>query len=112
MHKSLLVIVGAVLAAVVGYVVYMSYFAVEATIGKDAGIISNESTNQLPEVPKTEEQKLNVLDDLTSSADAPANTASEDAKEKILNSAAGSPKSDTIPAGDAEKIKLLESLKN
>ena len=112
MNKSFLIAVSVIAAAVVGTIVYMSYFAVEATIGKDAGIISNESTNQLPEVPKTEEQKLNVLDDLTSSADAPANTASEDAKEKILNSAAGSPKSDTIPAGDAEKIKLLESLNN
>ena len=108
MHKSLLIIVGAVLAAVVGYVVYMSYFSAKATMGMDAGAFDSEENVLLPEMPKTEEQKLDVLNNLAAPADAPA---SESEKEEILNSAAGSPKSDTIPAGEAEKIKLLESLK-
>ncbi len=112
MNKSLLIFVSLIAAAVVGYVVYISYFAAKATVDVDGGAISNMEDTQLSEMPKTEEQKLDALDSMTPSADASAGTASDSEKEELLNSAAGSQRSDTIPAGDAEKIRLLESLKN
>jgi len=112
MNKSFLIAVSVAAAVVVGYIVYMSYFTVKTTVVTDSGASVIEVNTQPFVMPETEEEKLNALDNLTSSADASANTASESEKAEVLNSAAGSPKSDTIPAGDAEKIKLLESLKN
>ena len=112
MNKSFLIAVSVAAAVVVGYIVYMSYFTVKTTVVTDSGASVIEVNTQPFVMPATEEEKLNALDNLTSSADASANTASESEKAEVLNSAAGSPKSDTIPAGDAEKIKLLESLKN
>ena len=111
MNKPLLIVVGIIVVAVVGYLVFASRPAPTAT-GNIPGIPDNTAAdNQSLIIPQTEEQKLDVLNNLTQSADVAASPASESAKERALNSAASSPKSDTIPAGDAEKIKLLESLK-
>lgn len=111
MNKSLLVVVGLIVVATVGYIVYMSYFTVKSTVAKDSSVIGNEEKNQPLVMPATDEEKLDALNNLTSSANAPAGTASDGAKEEALNNAAGSPKNNTTPADDAEKIRLLESLK-
>lgn len=111
MSKSFLIIASVVAAAVVGYIVYMSYFAAKATVGKDAGVIGTEEKTQPFVMPATEEEKLNALNSLTFSANA-TSTASDNEKEKVLDNSTGSAKNDTAPAGDSEKIRLLESLKN
>lgn len=111
MNKSLLVVVGVIAVATVGYIVYMSYFTVKDTVVNDAGVIGTEEKAQPLVMPATEEEKLDTLNSLTFSANA-TSTASDNEKEKVLDNSAGSAKNDTAPAGDAEKIRLLESLKN
>lgn len=105
----MLVVVGVIAAAVVGYIVYMSYFTAEKTIGKDVGVIGAEEESQPFVMPTTEEEKLDALNNLTSGGASIA--ASESAKEEALNNASAPAKGGAAPAGDAEKIKLLESLK-
>ena len=121
MHKSLLIIVGAVLAAVVGYIVYMSYFAARATVGKDAGIISSEEKVQQSAIPATAEERIQALESLNVSANqSQSGDISPDTAERIKkleaianqNTATGPPKNNATPASAAERIKLLESLKN
>lgn len=111
MSKSFLIIASVVAAAVAGYIVYMSYFTVKDTVGKDVGVIGAEEESQPFVMPTTEEQKRDALNSLTFSANA-TSTASDNEKEKVLDNSAGPPKNSAAPAGDSEKIRLLESLKN
>ena len=110
MNKSLIIVVSVVAVAVIGYIVYMSYFAARATVGKDAGIIGSEEKVQPPVMPTTDEQKLDALNNLTSSANA--STSSDSAKIKVLESAASPANTSETPRSDEDKIKLLESLKS
>lgn len=111
MNKILLTVVAVIAAVVVGYIVYMSYFSARVNIGKDVNAAGSENQNQPMVMPTTEKQKISVLDSLTPQANATTSTASVSAKEQILNSAAKPSGNRTVPASDAAKIKLLESLK-
>jgi len=121
MNKSFLIAVSVIAAAVVGTIVYMSYFAVEATIGKDAGIIGSEEKTQPSAIPATAEERIQALESLNVSAnrsqsgDIPPDTAERIKKLEAIanqNTATGPPKNNATPASAAERIKLLESLKN
>lgn len=111
MNKSFLITISVIALATVGYIVYMSYFTVKTTVVTDSGIISNEEKTQPFVMPATEEEKLDALNNLVSSTDASAGTASDSEKEEALNSAAGSPENSATPTQDADKIKMLEALK-
>lgn len=116
MNKSLVIIVAIAGVAVVGYIVYMSYFSAKAnvdTVGKGPDTFSDENQNQapVPAMPVTEEEKLDVLNSLAPSENASASIVSENAKVNTLNGTAAPPENSAAPIGDAEKIKLLESLR-
>ena len=118
MNKSLLIVVGVIGVATVGYIVYMSYFTVKSTVVGDAGIIDEVENTQPFVMPTTEEQKLDALNELMSPANSPS-TADDSAKEEFLNGSIQATGSDNNsagnssgnPADESEKVKLLESLK-
>lgn len=94
---------------IIGYLVYSFYF--------------KPTANQI-QAPKTAEQKLKVLDNLSRNTQASTTVASTEEKMKILESLVAAPDSkaratssvssvSTEETADRqEKIKLLESLKN
>ena len=111
MSKSFLITISVIALAVVGYIVYMSYFTVKTTVVTDSGASVIEASIQPFVMPATEEEKLDALNNLVSSTDASAGTVSDREKEEALNSAAGSPENSATPTQNADKIKMLEALK-
>src|SRR3989344_9074170 len=101
MSKSFLITISVIALATVGYIVYMSYFTVKTTVVPDSGASVIEVNTQPFVMPATEEEKLNVLDDLTSSANIPAGTASDSEKEEGLKPPAGPPHKEKISSPDA-----------